>query len=40
MKKLSHRFLVITSKHCVNLAAAIYLVLYDRISKEMKKGIE
>ncbi|MFW9871610.1 MAG: TrmH family RNA methyltransferase [Candidatus Thorarchaeota archaeon] len=28
-----HRFIVIPSKHCVNLAAAVYLVLYDRIAK-------
>ena len=25
-----HRFVVIPTRHCVNLAAAIYLVLYDR----------
>jgi tRNA(Leu) C34 or U34 (ribose-2'-O)-methylase TrmL len=31
-----YRFIVIPSKHCVNLAAAVYLVLYDRIQK---KGI-
>jgi tRNA(Leu) C34 or U34 (ribose-2'-O)-methylase TrmL len=34
MLKHCHRFLVIPSKHCVNLAAAIYLVLYDRLCKE------
>lgn len=28
-----HRFVVIPSKHCVNLAAAVYLVLYDRLAK-------
>lgn len=28
-----HRFIVIPSKHCLNLAAAVYLILYDRISK-------
>lgn len=28
-----HRFIVIPSKHCLNLAAAIYLILYDRLSK-------
>jgi tRNA(Leu) C34 or U34 (ribose-2'-O)-methylase TrmL len=33
MLKHCHRFVVIPSKHCVNLAAAIYLVLYDRIAK-------
>ncbi len=30
-----HRFVVIPSEHCVNLAAAIYLILYDRESKIM-----
>lgn len=29
----SHRFVSIPSFHCVNLAAAVYLVLYDRVSK-------
>lgn len=29
-----HRFVVIPSKHCVNLAAAIYIILYDRILKQ------
>jgi tRNA C32,U32 (ribose-2'-O)-methylase TrmJ len=28
--KECHRFVVIPTKHCVNLAAAVYLVLYDR----------
>jgi len=28
-----HRFIIIPSKHCLNLAAAVYLILYDRISK-------
>lgn len=28
-----HRFVVIPSKHCLNLAAAIYIILYDRILK-------
>jgi tRNA(Leu) C34 or U34 (ribose-2'-O)-methylase TrmL len=28
-----HRFVVIPTKHCVNLAAAVYLVLYDRQCK-------
>lgn len=28
-----HRFVVIPTRHCVNLAAAVYLVLYDRQSK-------
>jgi tRNA(Leu) C34 or U34 (ribose-2'-O)-methylase TrmL len=29
-----HRFVVIPTRHCVNLAAAVYLVLYDRLIKE------
>jgi len=28
-----HRFVIIPSKHCLNLAAAVYLILYDRIAK-------
>lgn len=28
-----HRFVVIPTRHCVNLAAAVYLVLYDRTVK-------
>ncbi len=28
-----HRFVVIPTRHCVNLAAAVYLVLYDRLTK-------
>lgn len=29
-----HRFVVIPTRHCVNLAAAVYLILYDRRVKE------
>lgn len=28
-----HRFVIIPSYHCLNLAAAVYTVLYDRVSK-------
>lgn len=28
--KECHRFVVIPTRHCVNLAAAVYIVLYDR----------
>ena len=28
-----HRFVVIPTRHCVNLAAAVYMVLYDRMVK-------
>ena len=31
-----HRFLKIPSPHCLNLAASIYVILYDRISKIMR----
>lgn len=33
-RKLCHRFVTIPSKHCTNLAAAVYLILYDRIIKQ------
>lgn len=29
-----HRFVVIPTRHCVNLAAAVYLMMYDRRVKE------
>lgn len=38
MLKHCHRFIVIPSKHCVNLAAAVYLTLYDRTAKLMMQG--
>lgn len=33
MRAACHRFVSIPTFHCVNLAAAVYLVLYDRITK-------
>lgn len=33
-----HRFVVIPTKHCVNLAAAVYLLLYDRLVKSYLRG--
>ena len=33
MRQHCHRFVKIPSKHCTNLAAAVYLVLYDRLKK-------
>jgi len=33
MLRHCQRFVVIPTKHCVNLSAAVYLVLYDRIAK-------
>lgn len=35
-----HRFVVIPSNHCLNLAAAIYIVLYDRAVKRWREGAE
>jgi tRNA(Leu) C34 or U34 (ribose-2'-O)-methylase TrmL len=35
-----HRFVVIPTAHCVNLAAAVYLVLYDRMQKRIADGLE
>ncbi len=32
-----HRFVSIPTKHCTNLAAAVYLVLYDRAIKHYQK---
>ena len=33
MKRHCHRFVTIPTRHCTNLAAAVYLVLYDRAIK-------
>lgn len=35
--KHCQQFIVIPSKHCLNLSAAIYVVLYDRKCKEITK---
>lgn len=35
-----HRFVVIPTSHCVNLAAAVYLILYDRLIKRYQSGLE
>jgi tRNA(Leu) C34 or U34 (ribose-2'-O)-methylase TrmL len=35
-----HRFVVIPTRHCTNLAAAIYTVLYDRHAKRVRAGVE
>lgn len=34
-----HRFVVIPTEYCVNLAAAVYLVLYDRMVKRRGNGV-
>lgn len=35
-----HRFLTIPTRHCTNLAAAVYTVLYDRHAKRVRAGLE
>lgn len=35
-----HRFVKIPMRHCANLAAAVYLVLYDRALKRYQSGQE
>ena len=35
-----HRFLVIPTRHCANLSAAMYTVLYDRHAKRVLEGLE
>jgi tRNA(Leu) C34 or U34 (ribose-2'-O)-methylase TrmL len=37
---LCHRFVVIPTRHCTNLAAAVYTVLYDRHAKRVAAGKE
>lgn len=32
-----HRFVKIPTRHCTNLSAAVYLVLYDRLVKEFRR---
>ena len=40
IKQHCHRFVVIPTKHCTNLSAAVYIILYDRHMKRQLKGIE
>lgn len=35
-----HRFVIIPARHCTNLAAAVYITLYDRYAKRVKAGLE
>ena len=35
-----HRFLVIPTRHCTNLSAAVYTVLYDRHAKRVQAGLD
>lgn len=38
IRHASHRFVVIPTIHCLNLSAAVNVVLYDRESKRMRRG--
>jgi len=40
IKRHCHRFVAIPTRHCTNLAAAVYIVLYDRQHKRMMTGLE
>jgi len=40
VRALCHRRVFIPTRHCVNLAAAVYLVLYDRKFKQYLAGTE
>ena len=35
-----HRFVIIPTRHCTNLSAAVYLTLYDRHAKRVRAGLE
>jgi len=39
-RRWCHRFLYIPSAHCLNLAAALNVVLYDRRAKRINAGLE
>lgn len=39
-RTICHRFVVIPSYHALNLAAAVYTVLYDRVAKRRVAGLE
>lgn len=40
IRRLCHRRIFIPTKHCTNLGAAVYLVLYDRMIKKYLSGEE
>jgi len=39
-RALCHKFVFIPMKHCANLAASVYLILYDRLLKRIWNGQE
>lgn len=38
IRRHCHRHVVIPTRHCTNLAAAVYITLYDRLVKEQAAG--
>jgi hypothetical protein len=38
VRKLCHRRVFIPTRHCTNLGAAVYLLLYDRMVKDFHAG--
>lgn len=40
VRRSCHRFVTIPSLHCLNLAAAVYIVLYDRAVKRWQAGVD
>lgn len=40
IKRHCHRFVTIPTRHCTNLAAAVYIVMYDRMIKRVLAGLE
>lgn len=40
IRRNCHRFIQIPSNHCLNLAAAAYTVLYDRMVKRVADGLQ
>lgn len=39
VRKLCHRRVFIPTRHCTNLGAAVYLMLYDRLVKNHARGL-
>lgn len=40
LRTMCHQFIQIPAFHCLNLAAAVYTVLYDRMAKRVAAGLE
>jgi len=40
VRRHCHRFVTIPTRHCTNLSSAVYLIMYDRMSKRVRAGLE